>query len=346
MTGLLPKGRLPDGQTALYRFYAADGKLLYVGITQDLETRWKSHQRDKIWWIDVARKEYVILKNRSAADQVERTAIRTEHPRYDRTRPGHTTAAGELLYKRPLNDPYQEGIVARAERAIKADLESDRIPSWSLLPTESVLAEQHRTSRAAVDHALSRLSADGLLVAVKHQYVNAPRAGFPQVSAFQHGPHYVLAAHHFGQESFTADDLAPYVPHSRTMVLQNLSRLCKHGLARCVARKPVGRYVLTEMPEPDPVRLEPATRQDVAQMEEWLVGQINADQKAETDPQTLSRLERDRWVVEACTDEIVGFIGHRSSEVLAEMAYFYAQRPGYQDVWKPQRLGGPKKPTR
>lgn len=97
MTESLPKGRLPNNQTALYRFYAADGELLYVGVTQNLEIRWRSHERDKIWWIDVARKEYLILETRAAADELERTAIQTEHPRYDRTRPGHLTPVGDLL---------------------------------------------------------------------------------------------------------------------------------------------------------------------------------------------------------------------------------------------------------
>lgn len=332
--------------TALYRFYAADGELLYVGMTQDLETRWKSHERDKIWWNDVARKEHVWIGTRAEAEALERTAIHTEHPRYDRTRPGHMSPNGSLTYKRPLDDPYQERIVARTERLIRDDLEAGRIPSWSLLPSDAVLAPRYDTSKAAVVHALRRLFTDGLITPVRSQYVSVPRDGFPRVSADRNGPHYVLAAHHFGFEPFSVKDLGFYVPHGLDTVSQHLARLCKKGLARRVAQRPVSRYVLTKMPEPDPVRLKPATRQDVAEMEEWLVAQIVADQQDTTDPQELCRLERDRVVVEACSEGVAGYVSHRSSEVLAEMANFYAQRPGYQDVWKPKRLGGPDKPTR
>lgn len=327
--------RLAHKPTALYRFYAADGELLYVGITQEPETRWKSHERNKVWWIDVARKEHVVLKTRAEAETLERTAIRTEHPRYDRTRPGHFPTDGRV-YKRPLDDPYQEGIVARAENAMKADLVSGVIPSWSVLPTNAVLAKQYKTSKAAIDHVLRRLHMDGLLAPTKAQYINAPRKGFPSRSAYDHGAHYVLAAHHFGFESFSAGDLGPYVPHSLDVVSQNLTRLCKEGLARCVARRPVGQYVLTKMPKPDPVVHPPVTREDVDQMERWLVQQVEEDQQSTSDHGELSRLQRDRAVIDACTAQ--------SPEVLAEMAHFYSGRSGYRDAWKPQRLGGPYKP--
>ena len=39
---------------ALYRFYATDGALLYVGITADPGTRWRAHSHDKPWWHEVA----------------------------------------------------------------------------------------------------------------------------------------------------------------------------------------------------------------------------------------------------------------------------------------------------
>lgn len=39
---------------ALYRFYDAAGALLYVGITIDPGSRWRSHAHDKPWWQQVA----------------------------------------------------------------------------------------------------------------------------------------------------------------------------------------------------------------------------------------------------------------------------------------------------
>ena len=41
---------------ALYRLYAEDGTLLYVGITNSLKARFTEHRKGKPWWPLVARK--------------------------------------------------------------------------------------------------------------------------------------------------------------------------------------------------------------------------------------------------------------------------------------------------
>lgn len=73
---------LDDQPTALYRFFDADGALLYVGITADLEQRWSSHQR-KPWWPDVAEKTVEWYATRPVALAAELEAIRSEAPRYN-----------------------------------------------------------------------------------------------------------------------------------------------------------------------------------------------------------------------------------------------------------------------
>lgn len=70
-------------RTALYRFYDAVGRLLYVGIAFDPEERWKEHANSKPWWPDVARKEVVWRDTRVAALNDEAEAIRTELPLYN-----------------------------------------------------------------------------------------------------------------------------------------------------------------------------------------------------------------------------------------------------------------------
>lgn len=64
---------------ALYRFFDAAGRLLYVGQSKDPGSRFKQHERDKHWFPDVAE----IRIERVAAeliDDLEREAIRDEHP--------------------------------------------------------------------------------------------------------------------------------------------------------------------------------------------------------------------------------------------------------------------------
>jgi predicted GIY-YIG superfamily endonuclease len=57
--------------------------LLYVGITDNLERRWKDHAKDKAWWPEVAARSIQWLPSRSHALAAEADAIRTERPRHN-----------------------------------------------------------------------------------------------------------------------------------------------------------------------------------------------------------------------------------------------------------------------
>lgn len=70
-------------RTALYRFFDAGGRLLYVGVAFDPEDRWKEHATSKPWWPDVAHKEVVWRDTRTDALNDEAEAIRTELPLYN-----------------------------------------------------------------------------------------------------------------------------------------------------------------------------------------------------------------------------------------------------------------------
>jgi predicted GIY-YIG superfamily endonuclease len=68
---------------ALYRLFAHDDALLYVGITCDVGSRWKRHSDDKPWWSELSRTTVQHYPNRSTALEAERTAIQNEHPKYN-----------------------------------------------------------------------------------------------------------------------------------------------------------------------------------------------------------------------------------------------------------------------
>lgn len=70
-------------QHALYRFYDTDGHLLYVGVTLDPSARWKTHSKDKPWWLDVANITVELYPSRSTVIDAERAAIIAERPRYN-----------------------------------------------------------------------------------------------------------------------------------------------------------------------------------------------------------------------------------------------------------------------
>ncbi|TFV33148.1 type II toxin-antitoxin system prevent-host-death family antitoxin [Streptomyces sp. T1317-0309] len=71
---------LEDQLTALYRFYDSSGTLLYVGITNDPEARWRYHALTKAWWPAVAKKIVDWRPDRPDAERAEAAAIFAERP--------------------------------------------------------------------------------------------------------------------------------------------------------------------------------------------------------------------------------------------------------------------------
>jgi predicted GIY-YIG superfamily endonuclease len=64
----------------LYRFFDAQDRLLYVGITGDVTKRWRDHHRQKPWMKDVARATLTHYGSREELAVAEVQAIQTERP--------------------------------------------------------------------------------------------------------------------------------------------------------------------------------------------------------------------------------------------------------------------------
>lgn len=77
-----------DRTHSLYRLFAADGSLLYIGITSDLGARWTSHNRTQPWWREVSAATLEHFDSRSAASDAEVVAIKAERPRHNRAHNG------------------------------------------------------------------------------------------------------------------------------------------------------------------------------------------------------------------------------------------------------------------
>ncbi len=91
----MPWTRLDDHDTILYRFFAADGFLLYIGITDQGPQRWARHATDKPWWWEVAAITLTHFVTRDEAVQAERQAIAIEHPAHNHVH--NNSAKHELL---------------------------------------------------------------------------------------------------------------------------------------------------------------------------------------------------------------------------------------------------------
>lgn len=117
----------------LYRCYASDGQLVYVGQTGDIYARFEVHRYQSPFWGKVARVTVEWVDEVDAKDR-ERQAIRTERPLLNRHHhpdyAGLTTSQRYDLYlwreaalpvARPIWDPQ---IVAAIEGAPASYLES------------------------------------------------------------------------------------------------------------------------------------------------------------------------------------------------------------------------------
>jgi predicted GIY-YIG superfamily endonuclease len=77
--------------TAVYRFYDDAGQLLYVGITSDLISRWREHEKHSPWWPAQRTVSVVWRDSREEAHAEECNAIATENRAVNTT---HTPGAG------------------------------------------------------------------------------------------------------------------------------------------------------------------------------------------------------------------------------------------------------------
>jgi prophage antirepressor-like protein/predicted GIY-YIG superfamily endonuclease len=75
-----PAKRTPH---ALYRFYASGGRLLYVGITLNLSSRFQTHRAIQPWWKHVTDIRIESYPTRRAVLRAETIAIQTENPMHN-----------------------------------------------------------------------------------------------------------------------------------------------------------------------------------------------------------------------------------------------------------------------
>jgi predicted GIY-YIG superfamily endonuclease len=72
------------GPHILYRLFNSDGALLYIGITNDIQSRFLQHSVGAVWWRDISRcttdSEF---DSRYELEQAEQAAIRAEAPWYN-----------------------------------------------------------------------------------------------------------------------------------------------------------------------------------------------------------------------------------------------------------------------
>lgn len=121
--------------TSLYRFFDADDRLLYVGITSVGPNRWTEHEANRPWWADVRRTSVEHFPDRATAIAAEQDAIRSEKPLHNvkhvdpprgpRQLVSRAKGTGTIV-QRP-NGQWTVAVTIRGSRRIfrKFDLEDD-----------------------------------------------------------------------------------------------------------------------------------------------------------------------------------------------------------------------------
>jgi predicted GIY-YIG superfamily endonuclease len=88
--------------TAVYRLYGSGGQLLYIGMTNDTDVRFKWHKLTKSWWHRIKKTDIEWHPDRATARGQEAAAIKAELPVYNSMH----AAAGP--HDTPLRDARQK----------------------------------------------------------------------------------------------------------------------------------------------------------------------------------------------------------------------------------------------
>jgi len=152
---------LENRRTALYRFYDADGCLLYVGITHDIEERWAQHAHYKTWWLDAVRHTVDWFGTRTPAHTAEVVAIRDEKPIYN----GPARGGGDWRKRtRPVR-AADAAEIQEALRRVREDIATGVYQPGQNLPPVTKLSDIYGLAPAIIGGALSELSRQHLLEA-------------------------------------------------------------------------------------------------------------------------------------------------------------------------------------
>lgn len=134
---------MTERHTALYRLLSKSGRLLYVGISGNPDSRWGTHSNNQPWWEEVADRKIEWFGSREAAAAAEVEAIRGERPLYNKQH--SVIGTPSAMISEPLDDPWAGSgpgdILPTARR-------SDRVPPQDIDAEQSTLGGMMQSSEA------------------------------------------------------------------------------------------------------------------------------------------------------------------------------------------------------
>lgn len=165
-------------RTALYRFFAADGSLLYVGIAFDPDVRQRQHERSAAmtWWPLQVRRTVEWFDSRPKAEAAEKEAISREQPRYNDRHNNQPDRAALAAWREQGRDKEKRrsiaGILSGQGRPpqsfsvaeyLRQRIDAGDLVAGDLLPKQLHVAKALGVSGPAVKAAYAELVADGYI---------------------------------------------------------------------------------------------------------------------------------------------------------------------------------------
>lgn len=124
-----------SARTAVYRLFADDDALLYVGVTNNVVRRRGQHRKDKPWWPQVTRQTVEWHPDRATAEAAETTAIQAERPVHNirAALPPGVDIATATLINQELADAQADYVTkwARAKAMRRLAVLDARAAGWS-----------------------------------------------------------------------------------------------------------------------------------------------------------------------------------------------------------------------
>lgn len=128
---------MTERHTALYRLLSKSGRLLYVGISGNPDSRWGTHSNNQPWWEEVADRKIEWFGSREAASTAEVKAIKEERPLYNKQH--SVIGIPSAMISEPLDDPWADS--GPADR-LPAPRRNDEGPGFGRVLPQDVDAEQ------------------------------------------------------------------------------------------------------------------------------------------------------------------------------------------------------------
>lgn len=117
----------------VYRAFDGADRLLYVGSTNDVEARMKSHNNSSAWAVFMARYTVEEFHSKNEADAAEARAIAEEHPRWNITGRSADHPEGFATSRQHADWLRPEREVAQQVKRLRAEVARTRVKLRNLL---------------------------------------------------------------------------------------------------------------------------------------------------------------------------------------------------------------------